>query len=59
MANLNKVTVMGILGRDPETMNFPNGGSIISFSIATTEYREDLSYKRTQTGYRMAQNRHQ
>ena len=38
MANLNRVTVMGVLGRDPETKNFPNGGSITSFSIVTTEY---------------------
>jgi single-strand DNA-binding protein len=28
MPNVNKVTVMGVLGRDPETKNFPNGGSV-------------------------------
>ena len=38
MANLNRVTVMGVLRRDPETKNFPNGGSITAFSIVTTEY---------------------
>ena len=38
MANLNRVTVMGVLGRDPKTKYFPNGGSIILFSIATIEY---------------------
>lgn len=27
MPNVNKVTVMGVLGRDPETKQFPNGGS--------------------------------
>ena len=32
---------MGILGRDPETKNFPNGGSIMRFSVATTEYWKD------------------
>ena len=37
MANLNRVTVMGVLRRDPETKNFPNGGSITSFSIATID----------------------
>ena len=42
MANLNRVTVMGVLGRDPKTKYFPNGGSITSFSIATTEYWEDI-----------------
>jgi len=28
MPNVNKVTVMGVLGRDPETKQFPNGGSV-------------------------------
>lgn len=41
MANLNRVTVMGVLGRDPETKNFPNGGSITTFSVATSEHWKD------------------
>ena len=41
MANVNKVTVMGVLGRDPETKNFPNGGSVTTFSVATTEFWKD------------------
>ena len=41
MANVNKATVMGVLGRDPETKNFPNGGSITTFSVATTELWKD------------------
>ena len=41
MPNVNKVTVMGVLGRDPETKNFPNGGSITTFSVATTEQWKD------------------
>ena len=41
MANLNRVTVMGILGRDPETKTFPNGGSITTFSVATSEHWKD------------------
>ena len=41
MANLNRVTVMGVLGRDPETKNFPNGGSITTFSVATSEFWKD------------------
>lgn len=28
MPNVNKVILMGVLGRDPETKQFPNGGSI-------------------------------
>ena len=41
MANVNTVTVMGVLGRDPETKNFPNGGSMTTFSVATTEFWKD------------------
>ena len=41
MPNVNKVTVMGVLGRDPQTKNFTNGGSIIAFSVATTEHWKD------------------
>ena len=41
MANVNKVTVMGVLGRDPETKQFPNGGSVITFSVATSEFWKD------------------
>mgnify|MGYP000623735675 FL=1 len=36
MANVNKVTVMGVLGRDPETKQFPNGGSVTTFSVGRT-----------------------
>ena len=32
---------MGVLGRDPETKNFPNGGSMTTFSVATTEFWKD------------------
>ena len=41
MANLNRVTVMGVLGRDPETKQFSNGGSVTTFSVATTEFWKD------------------
>ena len=41
MANVNKSIVMGVLGRDPETKQFPNGGSITTFSVATTEFWKD------------------
>ena len=41
MANLNRVTVMGVLGRDPETKNFPNGGSVTTFSVATSDHWKD------------------
>jgi len=41
MPNVNKVILMGVLGRDPATKNFPNGGSIATFSIATSEHWKD------------------
>ena len=41
MLNVNKAIVMGVLGRDPETKTFPNGGSITTFSVATTEQWKD------------------
>lgn len=41
MANVNKSIVMGVLGRDPETKQFPNGGSVTTFSVATTEFWKD------------------
>ena len=41
MPNVNKVIFTGVLGRDPETKNFPNGGSITTFSVSTTDYWKD------------------
>lgn len=41
MPNVNKVTVMGVLGRDPETKQFSNGGSVTTFSVATSEFWKD------------------
>ncbi|WP_079745608.1 single-stranded DNA-binding protein [Acinetobacter baumannii] len=41
MPNVNKVILMGVLGRDPETKQFPNGGSITTFSLATSEHWKD------------------
>ena len=37
MRGVNKVILIGTLGRDPETKSFPNGGSLTQFSIATSE----------------------
>ena len=37
MKGVNRVTLIGTLGRDPETKTFPNGGSLTQFSIATSE----------------------
>lgn len=37
MPSINRVTLAGHLGRDPETKSFANGGSVCNFSIATSE----------------------
>lgn len=37
MRGVNKVILVGTLGRDPETKTFANGGSLTQFSIATSE----------------------
>ena len=40
---LNKVILIGRLGRDPECRYMPNGGAVCNFSIATTEIWKDQS----------------
>jgi single-strand DNA-binding protein len=44
---LNKVTLIGNLGKDPEIRSFQNGGRAAHFSIATTD-----SWKDKQSGER-------
>ena len=41
MASLNKVCLMGNLGKDPEIKSFQNGGRIANLSIATSEKWKD------------------
>src|SRR6185503_19369427 len=36
MASVNKVIVVGNLGRDPETRYMPDGGAITNVSVATS-----------------------
>lgn len=40
---LNKVILIGRLGRDPETRYMPNGDAVCNFSIATSESWKDQS----------------
>jgi single-strand DNA-binding protein len=42
---INKVTVVGNLGQDPETKYMPSGGAVTNISVATSE-----SWKDKQTG---------
>ncbi len=39
--SVNKVILVGNLGRDPEIRSFQNGGRVASFSIATSESWKD------------------
>lgn len=43
MASLNKVLLIGTLGRDPEQRFMPNGESVVNFSIACNENWKDKS----------------
>ena len=41
MASVNKVILVGNLGRDPEVRSFPSGGRVANIRIATTEQWRD------------------
>lgn len=41
MAGVNKVILVGRLGKDPETKSFANGGSVVQFTMATSETWRD------------------
>lgn len=41
MASVNKVILIGNLGRDPETRYMPDGGAVANVSIATTDTWKD------------------
>ncbi len=41
MAGVNKVILVGRLGKDPESKSFANGGSVVNFTMATSETWRD------------------
>lgn len=41
MASVNKVILVGNLGRDPETRTFPSGDQVCNVTIATTDKWKD------------------
>nr|WP_231420891.1 single-stranded DNA-binding protein [Sphingomonas sp. Leaf205] len=41
MSSVNKVILVGHLGKDPEARSFQNGGEIVNMSIATSERWKD------------------
>lgn len=51
MASLNKVSIIGNLGRDPELRNLPSGDAITNIAVATTDKWKDKNTgeKREQT----------
>jgi single-strand DNA-binding protein len=60
---LNKIMVIGYLGKDPETRQFDNGGAVTNFSVATTEKwkskdgepQEHTEWHRIQFGGKLAE----
>ncbi|MFM7226775.1 MAG: single-stranded DNA-binding protein, partial [Betaproteobacteria bacterium] len=43
MASVNKVIIVGNLGRDPETRYMPSGDAITNIAVATTDKWKDKS----------------
>jgi single-strand DNA-binding protein len=41
MAGLNKVMLIGRIGKDPEVISFENGTKKVSFSLATSDHYRD------------------
>jgi single-strand DNA-binding protein len=41
MSGVNKVILLGRLGRDPEVRNFQNGGRVVNLRLATSERYKD------------------
>jgi single-strand DNA-binding protein len=39
--DLNRITIIGRLGRDPEARTLPGGQSVVTFSVATSEKWKD------------------
>jgi len=39
--SINKVIIVGNLGKDPESRAFSNGGKVVNFSVATSETWKD------------------
>jgi single-strand DNA-binding protein len=41
--SVNRVIIIGNLGRDPDARNFPSGGKVVNLRIATSEHWKDKS----------------
>ena len=49
MLTMNRATLVGHAGRDPELRNLPNGGKAATFSLATAEKWTDREGKPAET----------
>jgi len=50
MASLNKVQIIGHLGKDPESRFLPSGGQVTNFSVAASEtFKDKDGQKQTRT----------
>ena len=56
MASVNKVIIVGNLGRDPETRSFPNGDQVTNVTIATTDRYKDKTSGVTDKELQKAKN---
>ena len=56
MSGVNKVILVGRLGKDPEVRNLENGAVVANFSVATSESYKTKS-REEKGSYRMAQVR--
>lgn len=43
MSSVNKVIIVGRLGKDPESRTLPDGRAVVNFSLATSERWKDKS----------------
>ena len=54
MSGVNKVILVGRLGKDPEVRTLENGATVANFSLATTEvYRDRTSGERDRKSTRL------
>ena len=52
MASVNKVIIVGNIGKDPVVRQFNNGGKVVQFSVATSKkYREASGEMKEETAW--------
>jgi len=49
MSSVNKVIIVGNVGKDPEIRSFPNGGRVANFTVATSESWKKDGERQTKT----------